>query len=239
MLDKMKDLGFKYSTISGITVSMADVEISKKKPEIVAEAQKVVDKINKQYKRGLITEEERFNKVIDTWNNATDQVKEELEEVAHTDIDNPIFIMMNSKARGNISNFTQVAGMRGIIAKPDGTPVEIPIQSNFIEGLSVADFFLSTHGARKGSADTALKTADSGYLTRRLVDVSQDMIVREADCGTDQGVVVKDFINEKTGSIIESLRDRIVGRFANKKIVHPETKEVIVEKLEMITDKII
>ncbi len=238
MLDKMKDLGFKYSTISGITVSMADVEISKKKPEIVAEAQKVVDKINKQYKRGLITEEERFNKVIDTWNNATDQVKEELEEVAHTDIDNPIFIMMNSKARGNISNFTQVAGMRGIMAKPDGTPVEIPIQSNFIEGLSVADFFLSTHGARKGSADTALKTADSGYLTRRLVDVSQDMIVREADCGTDQGVVVKDFINEKTGSIIESLRDRIVGRFANKKIVHPETKEVIVEKLEMITESL-
>ena len=238
MLDKMKDLGFKYSTVSGITVSMADVEISQKKPEIVAEAQKIVDKINKQYKRGLITEEERFNKVIDTWNNATDQVKEELEEVAHTDIDNPIFIMMNSKARGNISNFTQVAGMRGIMAKPDGTPVEIPIQSNFIEGLSVADFFLSTHGARKGSADTALKTADSGYLTRRLVDVSQDMIVREADCGTDQGVVVKDFINEKTGSIIESLRDRIVGRFANKKIVHPETKEVIVEKLEMITESL-
>ena len=238
MLDNLKDLGFKYSTISGITVSMADVEISKTKGQVVEEAQKLVDKINKQYKRGLITEEERFNKVIDTWNNATDQVKEELEEVAHTDIDNPIFIMMNSKARGNISNFTQVAGMRGIMAKPDGTPVEIPIQSNFIEGLSVADFFLSTHGARKGSADTALKTADSGYLTRRLVDVSQDMIVREADCGTDQGVVVKDFINEKTGSIIESLRDRIVGRFANKKIVHPETKEVIVEKLEMITESL-
>ncbi len=238
MLDNMKDLGFKYSTISGITVSMADVEISKKKPEIVAEAQKLVDKINKQYKRGLITEEERFNSVISTWNNATDQVKAELEEVAHTDIDNPIFIMMNSKARGNISNFTQVAGMRGIMAKPDGTPVEIPILSNFIEGLSVAEFFLSTHGARKGSADTALKTADSGYLTRRLVDVSQDMIVREADCGTDQGVVVHDFINEKTGTVIESLRDRIVGRFANKKIIHPETKEVIVDKLQMITESL-
>ena len=236
MLDALKDLGFKYSTIAGITVSMADVEISKKKPEIVAEAQKIVDNINKQYKRGLITEEERFNKVIDTWNNATDQVKEELEEVSKKDIDNPIFIMMNSKARGNISNFTQVAGMRGIMAKPDGTPVEIPILSNFIEGLSVAEFFLSTHGARKGSADTALKTADSGYLTRRLVDVSQDMIVREADCGTDQGVVVRDFINEKTGAVIESLKDRIVGRYANKKIVHPETKEMIVDKLEMITE---
>ena len=238
MLDKMKDLGFYYSTIAGITVSMADVEISKKKPEIVEEAQKVVDKINKQYKRGLITEEERFNKVIDTWNSATDAVKDELEAVSKADVDNPIFIMMNSKARGNISNFTQVAGMRGIMAKPDGTPVEIPILSNFIEGLSIAEFFLSTHGARKGSADTALKTADSGYLTRRLVDVSQDLIVREADCGTDQGVVVKDFINEKTGSVIESLKDRIVGRFANKKIINPETKEVIVEKLEMITEQL-
>ena len=236
MLDKMKDLGFKYSTLAGITVSMADVDISKNKGDIVAKTQEVVDKINKQYKRGLITEEERFNKVIDAWNNATDEVKSELEEVAHEDIDNPIFMMMNSKARGNISNFTQVAGMRGIMAKPDGTPVEIPILSNFIEGLSVSEFFLSTHGARKGSADTALKTADSGYLTRRLVDVSQDMIVREADCGTDQGVVVKAFINEHSGSVIEGLRDRIVGRFANKKIINPETKEVIVDKLEMITE---
>ena len=223
MLDKMKDLGFKYSTLAGITVSMADVDISKNKGDIVAKTQEVVDKINKQYKRGLITEEERFNKVIEAWNNATDEVKSELEEVAHEDIDNPIFMMMNSKARGNISNFTQVAGMRGIMAKPDGTPVEIPILSNFIEGLSVSEFFLSTHGARKGSADTALKTADSGYLTRRLVDVSQDMIVREADCGTDQGVVVKAFINEHSG-------------FANKKIINPETKEVIVDKLEMITE---
>ena len=236
MLDKMKDLGFKYSTIAGITVSMADVDISKNKGDIVAKTQEVVDKINKQYKRGLITEEERFNKVIDAWNNATDEVKSELEEVAHEDIDNPIFMMMNSKARGNISNFTQVAGMRGIMAKPDGTPVEIPILSNFIEGLSVSEFFLSTHGARKGSADTALKTADSGYLTRRLVDVSQDMIVREADCGTDQGVVVRPFINEHSGSVIEGLKDRIVGRYANKKIINPETKEVIVDKLEMITE---
>ena len=238
MLDNLKDLGFKYSTISGITVSMADVKISKNKNAIVAETQLLVDKINKQYKRGLITEEERFSKVIETWNNATDQVKDELEKISKTDVDNPIFIMMNSKARGNISNFTKVAGMRGIMAKPDGTPVEIPILSNFIEGLSVAEFFLSTHGARKGSADTALKTADSGYLTRRLVDVSQDMIVREEDCGTDQGVTVCDFINEHTGSVIEGLRDRIVGRYANKKIINPETKEVIVEKLQMITESL-
>ena len=238
MLDSLKDLGFKYSTIAGITISMADVVTSNDKDKIVGESQKLVDKINKQYKRGLITEEERFNKVIETWNEAKDQVQAELEEIANKEVDNPIFMMMHSKARGNISNFTQIAGMRGIMAKPDGSSVEIPVLSNFKEGLSVAEFFLSTHGARKGSADTALKTADSGYLTRRLVDVSQDMIVREEDCGTDQGVVVRDFINEKTGAVIESLRDRIVGRFANKKIIHPETKEVIVDKLEMITESL-
>mgnify|MGYP004566772507 FL=1 len=238
MLDKLKDLGFYYSTIAGVTVSMSDVKTSDKKGEIVAEAQKFVDKINKQYKRGLITEEERYNKVIETWNGAKDKVQEELQEIANSDLENPIFMMMHSKARGNISNFTQVAGMRGLMAKPDGSSVEIPVLSNFIEGLSVAEFFLSTHGARKGSADTALKTADSGYLTRRLVDVSQDMIVREEDCGTDQGMVVKAFINEKTGAVIESLRDRIVGRFANKKIVNPETKEVIVDKLQMINESL-
>ena len=238
MLDSLKDLGFKYSTIAGITISMADVVTSNDKDRIVAESQKMVDKINKQYKRGLITEEERFNKVIETWNEAKDQVQAELEEIANKEVDNPIFMMMHSKARGNISNFTQIAGMRGIMAKPDGSSVEIPVLSNFKEGLSVAEFFLSTHGARKGSADTALKTADSGYLTRRLVDVSQDMIVREEDCGTDQGVVVRDFINEKTGAVIESLHDRIVGRFANKKVIHPETKEVIVDKLQMITESL-
>ena len=238
MLDSLKDLGFKYSTIAGITISMGDVVTSNDKEKIVAESQKMVDKINKQYKRGLITEEERFNKVIETWNGAKDKVQSELEEIANREVDNPIFMMMHSKARGNISNFTQIAGMRGIMAKPDGSSVEIPVLSNFKEGLSVAEFFLSTHGARKGSADTALKTADSGYLTRRLVDVSQDIIVREEDCGTDQGVVVRDFINEKTGAVIESLHDRIVGRFTNKKVINPETKEVIVDKLQMITESI-
>ncbi len=238
MLDKLKDLGFKYSTIAGITVSMFDVSSSEHKDEIVQESQKIVSNINKQYKKGLITEQERFEKVIETWNNAKDKVQKELEEIANREVDNPIFMMMHSKARGNISNFTQLAGMRGIMAKPNGESVEIPVISNFKEGLSVSEFFLSTHGARKGSADTALKTADSGYLTRRLVDVSQDMIVREEDCGTDQGVVVRDFINDKTGSVIESLYDRIVGRYANKKIVHPETKAVLVDKLQMITESI-
>jgi len=238
MLDKLKDLGFKYSTIAGITVSAYDVVSSEKKPEIVAEANKVVEKINKQYKRGLITDNERYEKVIETWENAKSQVTAELQQKADADLDNPIFMMMHSKARGNISNFTQVAGMRGLMAKPNGESVEIPVLSSFKEGLTVSEFFLSTHGARKGSADTALKTADSGYLTRRLVDVSQDMIVKEEDCGTDSGVVVSAFINDKTGSVIESLYDRIVGRFTNKKVLHPETKEVICDKLVFITEQI-
>ena len=238
MLDKLKDLGFKYSTYAGITVSMSDVVTSKHKEEYVIEGQAMVDKINKQYKRGLITDEERHLKVLDVWYGVKDKVQAELEQISTAEVDNPIFMMMHSKARGNISNFTQVAGMRGLMQKPNGDPIEIPVLSNFKEGLSVAEFFLSTHSARKGSADTALKTADSGYLTRRLVDVSQDMIVRCDDCGTDQGVVVYDFVNEKNGTIIESLRDRIVGRYANKKVVHPETKAVLIDKLEMITESI-
>ena len=238
MLDRLKDLGFKYSTIAGITVSVADVTTSKNKGKIIEEANKMVATINKQYTRGLITNEERFNKVIGTWNEAKNEVQKELEEYAKTDVDNPIFMMMNSKARGNISNFTQVAGMRGLMAKPNGESVEIPVLSSFKEGLSVSEFFLSTHGARKGSADTALKTADSGYLTRRLVDVSHDIIVREEDCGTDQGVVVRAFINDKTGSVIESLRDRIVGRYTNKKVINPTTKEVICDKLTYVTDQL-
>ncbi len=238
MLDRLKDLGFKYSTLAGITVSAADVKVSKTKNKIIEDSNKMVDTINKQYARGLITNEERYNKVIEVWNNAKNEVQKELEVYAKEDMDNPIFMMMNSKARGNISNFTQLAGMRGLMAKPDGTPVEIPVTSNFVEGLSVDEFFLSTHGARKGSADTALKTADSGYLTRRLVDVSQDIIVKEDDCGTTEGVVVKAFINDKNGSTIEKLYDRIVGRFANKPIVNPKNDKLLVDRNELITDSI-
>ena len=238
MLDKMKDLGFKYSTISGITISISDVVTSDKKQEIVDDAQKTVNNINKQYKKGLITEDERKAKVIETWNGAKDQVQRELEAISQQDVDNPIFIMMHSKARGSIAQFTQVAGMRGLMAKPNGEPVEIPVLSNFREGLSVSEFFLSSHGSRKGSADTALRTADSGYLTRRLVDVSQDMIVKEEDCGTENGVIVRAFLNDKTGAVIESLYDRIIGRFTNKKVVDPKTKEVICEKLTYITEPI-
>ena len=237
-LDKLKDLGFYYSTIAGITVSASDVARSDHKEQIVADAQKVVDKVNKQYKKGLITEEERYNKVISIWNGAKDQVQQELSEKAANDLDNPIFMMMNSKARGNLSQLTQSAGMRGLMQKPNGQALEIPVVSSFREGLSVSEFFLSTHSARKGSADTALKTADSGYLTRRLVDVSQDIIVREDDCGTDNGVVVSDFINDKTGAVIEKLFDRIVGRYTSKKVVNPETKEVLADKNQYITEQV-
>ncbi len=236
MLDKMKDLGFYYSTIAGITISMSDVATSEHKQEYIDEGQALVNKINKQYTRGLITEEERHEKVIETWYGVKDKVQAELEDISKEQVDNPIFIMMHSKARGSISQFTQVAGMRGLMQKPNGDPIEIPVISNFKEGLSVSEFFLSTHSARKGSADTALKTADSGYLTRRLVDVSQDIIVKEDDCGSEQGVLARAFVNEKTGAVIESLYDRIVGRYASKKVINPETKEVIVDKDEFITE---
>ena len=238
MLDKLKDLGFKYSTVAGITVSISDVVRSKKKPEIIQKAKERVEKVNKQFKRGLITDEERYNSVIGIWTEANDEVKKELQEISAGDFDNPIFMMMNSSARGSISNFTQLAGMRGLMAKPDGSTVEIPITSCFIEGLDVSEFFLSTHGSRKGSADTALRTADSGYLTRRLVDVAQDIIVKEFDCGTITGVEVYDLLNDKDGAVIESLQERILGRYTAKKVLDPNTKEVIVDKDEMITENI-
>ena len=238
MLDKMKNLGFYYSTIAGITVSMSDIATSKHKQEYIDEGQALVNKINKQYSRGLITNEERHEKVIETWYGVKDKVQKELEDISKEQIDNPIFMMMHSKARGSISQFTQVAGMRGLMQKPNGDPIEIPVVSNFKEGLSVSEFFLSTHSARKGDADTALKTADSGYLTRRLVDVSQDIIVKEEDCGCENGVVARAFINEKNGSVIESLRDRIVGRYTSKKVINKETKETIIDKNEYITESI-
>ncbi len=236
-LDKLKDQGFKYSTYSGITIAYSDIVTSKHKEEIVDKSNAEVKKINKQYQRGLITDKERLDLVIDVWTKAKKDIEKELSEYAKTYEDNPIFIMMNSKARGSISNFVQLAGMRGIMSKPNGDPVEIPILSSFDDGLSVSEFFLSTHGARKGSADTALKTADSGYMTRRLVDVAQDMIVREEDCGTTQGSLVTAFRDEKDG-IIEPLYDRILGRYTSKKVINPQTKEMICDKDTYITEAI-
>ena len=231
MLDRMKSLGFKYSTQAGITVGVADIVVLPDKGEILVEAQANVDKVMKQFRRGLITEEERYARVISYWSSAKDVIQEKL--MASLDKLNPIYMMSDSGARGNASNFTQLAGMRGLMANPAGRIIELPIKSSFREGLTVLEYFISTHGARKGLADTALKTADSGYLTRRLVDVAQDAIVRENDCGTDRGLLVGALM--EGSEVIEELNERILGRHAKKTIRHPETKEVIVAKDELIT----
>ena len=238
MLDKLKNLGFEYSTYSGITMSAFDIIADSNKEQIISDGKKKVDQIGKQYKRGLITEQERYERVIEVWNNANEQIKNDLSKLAEENPNNPIFIMMKSGARGSLEQFRQVAGMIGLVAKPNGMTVEIPITSNYTDGLTVAEYFMSSHGSRKGNVDTALKTANSGYLTRRLVDVVQDVIVKEHDCGTIQGVVVEAFINEKDGSVIESLAERITGRYTNKKVINPETKEVIVDKGEYITEQL-
>ena len=242
MLDKLKDLGFKYSTLSGISFGIGDIIPSKTKPQVLKEAQDMVDQINKQFRRGLITDRERYEKVVATWNKAKDTIASELSDIIKNNKDNSLSIMIDSGARGNVSNYNQMAGMRGLMMKPTGEAVEIPIVSSFSEGASVSEFFLATHGARKGNVDTALKTADAGYLTRRLVDVAQDIVVSEDDCHTDAGVVVEAFLNPD-GTEIESLRARIVGRFTSKKVINPETKEVIADRdtyiTEQLADKII
>lgn len=236
-LDKLKDLGFKYSTKSGITISLSDIPVNHEKETIIAETNATIEKINKQFKRGLITDEERHNKVIKLWTDATNNVQGRLGDILKEDVENPLSMIINSGARGSANQLGQLAGMRGIMAKPDGGQVEIPILASFREGLDVQEFFLSTHGSRKGTADTALKTADAGYLTRRLVDVVQDIIVKEEDCGTIQGIEVEAFVDEN-GSVIETFRDRIVGRYSNQKVLHPETKEVLVDKGALITERI-
>ena len=236
-LDKLKDLGFKYSTKSGITISLSDIPVNHEKETIIAETNATIEKINKQFKRGLITDEERHNKVIKLWTDATNNVQGRLGDILKEDVENPLSMIINSGARGSANQLGQLAGMRGIMAKPDGGQVEIPILASFREGLDVQEFFLSTHGSRKGTADTALKTADAGYLTRRLVDVVQDIIVKEEDCGTIQGIEVEAFVDEN-GSMIETFRDRIVGRYSNQKVLHPETKEVLVDKGALITERI-
>ena len=238
MLDKMKDIGFNYSTVAGISIGIGDIIESKDKKEILSEASSKVDVINKQFKRGLITDKERYDKVVATWNEAKNKIADELDVVIKTHMENPIAIMIDSGARGNMSNYNQMAGMRGLMMKPTGEAVEIPITSSFTEGANVSEFFLAMHGARKGAVDTALKTADAGYLTRRLVDVSQDIIVKEDDCGTENGVVVEAFVDEKDGTVVESLRDRIIGRYTNKKILSPKTKEIIAERNTYITENL-
>ena len=234
VLDYIKATGFKYSTKGAITVSAADVTSPKEKEAILAEADKKVENIAKQYKRGLITNEERYNETIKVWDAATKEVTKAMEE--NFDDLNPIYMMAKSGARGNINQLRQIAGMRGLMADTQGKAVEIPIKANFREGLDPLEYFISSHGGRKGLADTALRTADSGYLTRRLVDVSQDIIVREHDCGTHEGIIVKDI---KDGNqVLEPLHERLIGRYVLENIYDPKTKELIVDTDTMMTDDI-
>ncbi len=236
MLDKLKDQGFYYSTIAGITVSVYDIQVPQSKYVLFDRADEKLEVIKNLYRKGKITDEERHNIVIKLWESVKDEVQAVVKEEFESDTKNPIFIMSDSGARGNISNFTQLVGMRGLMSNPKGETIELPIKSSFREGLTASEFFISTHGARKGSTDTALKTADSGYLTRRLVDVAQEVIITEDDCGTDRGFVVTELYNTSDNSIIVPLYDRLVGRYSQKDVIHPETGEIIVHAGEIMNE---
>ena len=234
LLDYIKATGYKYSTKGAITVSVADVAVPKAKKDILAKAEEEVENVAKQYRRGLITEQERYDSVIKIWEQATDDVTGAMKD--NFDELNPIYMMAQSGARGNMNQLRQIAGMRGLMANTSGKAVEIPIKACFREGLDALEYFISSHGARKGLADTALRTADSGYLTRRLVDVSQDIIVREDDCGTDEYIEVEDI---KDGNqVIEKLHERLIGRYPFENILNPETGEIIVDTETLITPTI-
>lgn len=232
LLDYVKAMGYKYSTVGGITVAVADMDIPEAKYTYIKEAEALVDKYEKAYRRGLISNDERYEKVIETWTETTEKVTDALMD--GLDRMNNIFIMAHSGARGSKNQIRQLAGMRGLMANASGKTVEIPVKSNFREGLSVMEYFTSSHGARKGLADTALRTADSGYLTRRLVDVSQDVIVRDVDCGTTETTDV--FAIRDGNEVIEDLRDRIIGRYTIDPILHPETGEEVVPGDHMISE---
>ena len=237
MLDKLKDQGFKYSTIAGITVSAYDIQVPQAKFEIFDKADQKLEQIKTFYNKGKLTEAERYQSVIKLWTGVKDEVQEVVRQEFEADDRNPIFIMSDSGARGSLSNFTQLVGMRGLMSNPKGETIELPIKSAFREGLTASEFFISTHGARKGSTDTALKTADSGYLTRRLVDVAQEVIISEEDCGTDRGFVVTELYNTDDNTVIVPLYDRLVGRYSQKDVYHPETKELLVAAGEIFTEQ--
>lgn len=224
MLDQIKAKGYHYSTIGAITVAATDMIVPDEKAALLKDAEETVDKVEKMYKRGLISEEERYQRVIDKWTKTTEEVADAL--MGSLDRLNPIFMMADSGARGSKSQIKQLAGMRGLMANPSGRIIELPIKACFREGLDVLEYFISTHGARKGNADTALKTADSGYLTRRLVDVSQDVIVRQEDCGTEKGIFVSEI--REGNEVIEGLSERLTGRYNAEDIINPKTGEVIV-----------
>ena len=237
MLDKLKDQGFKYSTVAGITVSAYDIQVPQAKFKIFDEADKKLDQITNFYKKGKLTDAERYQSVIQLWTGVKDEVQEVVRQEFEADDRNPIFIMSDSGARGSLSNFTQLVGMRGLMSNPKGETIELPIKSAFREGLTASEFFISTHGARKGSTDTALKTADSGYLTRRLVDVAQEVVITEEDCGTDRGFKVTELYNTEDNTVIVPLYDRLVGRYSQKDVYHPETKELLVAAGEIFNEQ--
>src|SRR5437588_4241501 len=230
-LDESKDIGFRYATLSGLSIGIDDMHIPSSKEQLIAKAREDVNEVEQQYQDGVITNGERYNKVVDIWAHVTeviaDQMFKELEGGEQGGEFNPIYMMADSGARGSKQQIRQLAGMRGLMAKPSGEIIEYPIRANFREGLNVLQYFISTHGARKGLADTALKTADSGYLTRRLVDVAQDVIISEHDCGTLDGIEARAIV--ESGEVIEPLRDRIIGRTTLEKIVDPFTGEVIID----------
>ena len=234
VIDYIKALGYKYATLAGITYSMDDVKVPAAKKELLAEADKKIETIRKQYARGLITNEERYEATVNVWEDTTKEVTKAMED--NFDNLNPVYMMVKSGARGNINQLRQIAGMRGLMASTTGKAVEIPIKSSFAEGLDALEYFISSHGARKGLSDTALRTADSGYLTRRLVDVSQDIIVREHDCGTNDGIIIYDI---KDGNqVIEKMQERLLGRYAVDDVYDPNTNELIVDNNTMITESI-
>ena len=240
VLDAIKERGYKYSTLAALTTSVFDMKIPEEKQEIVAQAEEAVGKIAKKFSRGLLSEEERYNAVIDQWDEATSKVAKLLELQGETDKFNPIWMMADSGARGSIDQIKQLSGMRGLMVNPQGKKIEVPVKSCFRNGLSVLEYFISSHGGRKGLTDTALKTADSGYLTRRLVDVSHEIIVREEDCCAGKkpmGMKVRAIL-DAAGEEIESLRDRLVGRFASENVVNPENGEVLVKENEFITEEL-
>ncbi len=234
VLDSIKELGYKFSTRGAITISVSDMEIPGSKAERLEEAEEEVEKITKLYRKGLITDEERYRKVIETWQGANDRITKALMD--NLDKYNPIYMMATSGARGSINQIRQLAGMRGLMANTQGRTVEIPIRASFREGLNILEYFISTHGARKGLADTALRTADSGYLTRRLVDVSQDVIIREIDCKTHDGINVSEIVEGK--EVIEPLEERLIGRVNCDDIIHPETGEIIVPENTLMNKEI-
>ena len=240
VLDAIKERGYKYSTLAALTTSVFDMKIPEEKTGIVEKAEEAVGKIAKKYARGLLSEEERYQAVIDQWDDATKQVATLLEKQGETDKFNPIWMMADSGARGSIDQIKQLSGMRGLMVNPQGKKIEVPVKSCFRNGLSVLEYFISSHGGRKGLTDTALKTADSGYLTRRLVDVSHEIIVREEDCCAGKkpmGMKVRAIL-DASGEEIESLKDRLVGRFASETVVNPENGEVLVKENEFITEEL-